>query len=37
VNKAELVDLIADKADISKASAARVLDATLEGIVGCAA
>ena len=32
VNKAELVDLIADKADISKASAARVLDATLEGI-----
>jgi DNA-binding protein HU-beta len=33
VNKAELVDLIADKADISKASAARVLDATLEGIV----
>ncbi len=33
MNKAELVDLIADKADISKASAARVLDATLEGIV----
>jgi len=33
VNKAELVDLIADKADISKASAARVLDATLEGVV----
>lgn len=34
MNKAELVDLIADKADISKASAARVLDATLDGIVG---
>ena len=33
VNKAELIDLIADKADISKASAARALDATLEGIV----
>jgi len=33
VNKAELVDLIADRADISKASAARVLDATLDGIV----
>lgn len=33
MNKAELVDLIADKADISKASAARVLDATLEGVV----
>lgn len=34
VNKAELIDLIADKADISKASATRVLDAALEGIVG---
>jgi len=33
VNKAELIDLIADKADISKASAARALDAALEGIV----
>lgn len=33
VNKAELIDLIADKADISKASATRVLDAALEGIV----
>lgn len=33
VNKAELIDLIADKADITKASATRVLDAALEGIV----
>jgi DNA-binding protein HU-beta len=33
VNKAELIDLIADKADISKASAARALDAALDGIV----
>jgi len=33
VNKAELIDVIADKADISKASAARALDATLDGIV----
>jgi DNA-binding protein HU-beta len=33
VNKAELIDVIADKADISKASAARALDAALEGIV----
>lgn len=32
VNKTELVDLIADKADISKASAARALDAALAGI-----
>ena len=32
MNKAELIDLIADKADISKASAARALDAALEGI-----
>jgi DNA-binding protein HU-beta len=32
VNKAELVDLIADKADISKASAARALEAALGGI-----
>jgi DNA-binding protein HU-beta len=32
VNKADLVDLIADKADISKASAARALDAALAGI-----
>lgn len=33
MNKAELVDLIADKADISKACAARALDAALDGIV----
>lgn len=33
MNKAELIDVIADKADISKASAARALDAALEGIV----
>ncbi len=32
MNKAELVDLIADKADISKASAARALEAALGGI-----
>ncbi len=32
MNKADLVDLIADKADISKASAARALDAALAGI-----
>jgi DNA-binding protein HU-beta len=32
VNKADLVDLIADKADISKASAARALEAALAGI-----
>jgi DNA-binding protein HU-beta len=34
VNKSELVDFIAQKADISKASAARALDAALEGISG---
>lgn len=33
VNKSELVDLIADRADLSRASAARALDAALEGIV----
>ena len=32
MNKTELVDLVADKADISKASAARALDAALAGI-----
>jgi DNA-binding protein HU-beta len=32
VNKSELIDVIADKADISKASAARALDAAIEGI-----
>ena len=37
VNKTELVDVIAQKADISKASAARALDAALEGIAGALA
>jgi DNA-binding protein HU-beta len=32
VNKTELVDLIADKADISKSSAARALEAAIAGI-----
>ena len=32
MNKTELVDLIADKADISKASAARALEAAIAGI-----
>ncbi|MCP5180312.1 MAG: HU family DNA-binding protein [Pseudomonadales bacterium] len=32
MNKSELIDRIADAADISKASAARALDATLDAI-----
>jgi DNA-binding protein HU-beta len=32
VNKSELIEVIADKADISKASAGRALDAALDGI-----
>ena len=32
MNKSELVDYIAESSDISKASAARALDATLEAI-----
>jgi Bacterial nucleoid DNA-binding protein len=32
MNKAELIDAIANSADLSKASAARALDATLESI-----
>lgn len=32
MNKSELIDVIADKADISRASAARALDAAIEGI-----
>ena len=32
MNKSELIDVIADKADISKASAARALEAAIEGI-----
>jgi len=34
VNKSDLIDVIADKADISKASAGRALDAVIEGITG---
>lgn len=34
MNKNELVDKIADEADISKASAARALDAALDAITG---
>lgn len=32
MNKTELIDVVADSADISKASASRALDAVLEGI-----
>ncbi len=32
MSKTELVEIIAEKAEISKAAAARALDATLEGI-----
>lgn len=32
MNRTELVDMIAEKADITKASAARALDAMLEGV-----
>jgi DNA-binding protein HU-beta len=34
VNKSELIDAIADGADISKASAGRALDSVLEAITG---
>lgn len=34
MNKSELIDVIADTADISKASAARALEAAIEGITG---
>ena len=34
MNKSELIDAIAEKADISKAAAGRALDATLEAITG---
>ncbi len=34
MNKSELTDVIADEADISKASAARALDAALNAIQG---
>jgi len=34
VNKSELIDAIAEGADISKAAAGRALDATLEAVTG---
>lgn len=34
MNRAELIDLIADKAELTKAAAARALDALLEGVTG---
>jgi len=34
VNKSELIDAIAERADISKAAAGRALDATLDAITG---
>lgn len=34
MNKTELIDRIAESSDISKASAARALDATLDAITG---
>ena len=34
MNRTELVDLIADKAELTKASATRALDALLEGVTG---
>jgi len=34
VNKAELVDAIAESADLSKASAARALDAMIDALTG---
>ena len=37
MNKADLTKLIADKADISNASAARALDAALDGIAAALA
>jgi DNA-binding protein HU-beta len=33
VNKSELIDAIADSADISKAAAGRALDATVEAVM----
>jgi len=32
VNKAELIDMVADSADLSKAAAARAVDAVFDGI-----
>jgi DNA-binding protein HU-beta len=34
VNKAELIDLVADSADLSKSAAARAVDAVFDGITG---
>ncbi len=34
MNKSELVDAIADAADLSKASAGRALDATIDAVAG---
>lgn len=34
MNKSELIDAIADSADLSKASAGRALEATLEAVTG---
>jgi DNA-binding protein HU-beta len=34
MNRAELIDLISDKAELTKATASRALDAFLEGVTG---
>lgn len=34
MNRTELIDLIADKAELTKASASRALDAVLESVTG---
>jgi len=34
MNRTELVDLISEKAELTKAAAARALDAVLEGVAG---
>lgn len=34
MNRAELIDLIAEQAELTKASASRALDAVLEGVTG---
>ena len=34
MNRTELIDLISDKAELTKASASRALDALLEGVTG---
>jgi nucleoid DNA-binding protein len=35
MNKTELIDLIAEKAELTKATASRALDALLEGVSSC--